>query len=150
MAFNHSKATSAAANAHRRSYGFVDNQLSAIFKTAAVGYQWVVGFACGSNTVWRLTHIPTTLGCSRIAVPLVVRVYSCPVPFQRHVQPAGKSRGGLGSKVAWVEVVHRARYQGRLAMTIVGVLSAETRQGSEVRPTCLQFARGKRPRKVLL
>ena len=111
------------------------NQLSAALRAAAVGCQWVVGFACGSNTVWRLTHIPTMLGCSEIAVPLVVRVYSYLVPFQRHVQPAGKSRGGLGSKVAWVEVVHRARYQRRPAMTIVGVLAAETLLGPEVRQT---------------
>ena len=132
MAFKHSNATSGVADAHRRSSGLADNQLSAALRTAAVGWQWDVGFACGSNPMWRLTHIPTMLGCSEIAVPLAVRVYSCLVPFQRHVQAAGKSRGGLGSKVAWVEVVHRARYQRRPAMTIIGVLTAETRQGPEV------------------
>ena len=71
-------------------------------------------------------------GCSEIAVPLVVRVYSYLVPFQRHVQPAGKSRGGLGSKVAWEVVEHRARYQRNPAMLIIRSLTAETRQGPEV------------------
>ena len=76
-------------------------------------------------------------------MPLVVRVYSYLVPFQRHVQPAGKSRGDLGFKAAWEVVGHMARYQRNPAMLITRSLTAETRQGPEVlRRTRLQFDGG--------
>ena len=71
MAFAHSAATSAAADAQRKSLGLLVSQVAAACKAAAGGCHWVVGFTWGSKPVKRLHHMPTMQGCIDKDVPFV-------------------------------------------------------------------------------